>query len=200
LSASTGKLSKALQLPRIGGRSWCNTRGSGDRTCRACPLAVAGGETSVPHRAGERILAASLSLLLPVCNAQRGLETQVERVLDLLPELSDRFDVVIIDDGSTDETHEVAADLARRYPQVGVVRHSVQRGVEEAIKTGLGSSTADVVMVHASDAPLDSATLANLWSNSSGGSNDLRARPLSTERTKATEEPRRRRRASTARD
>jgi glycosyltransferase involved in cell wall biosynthesis len=111
-------------------------------------------------------LAASLSLLLPVCNAQQGLESQVERVLDVLPDLSDRFGVVIIDDASTDDTHEVARDLARRYPQVEVVRHPVHRGVDEAIQTGKGASTADVVMVHASDAPLDAATLASLWSSS----------------------------------
>ncbi len=113
-------------------------------------------------------MAASLSLLLPVCNAQRGLESQVERVLDVLPEISDRFDVVIIDDGSTDETHEVARNLARRYPQVEVVRHSAPRGVEQAIATGRQRSSGDVVLVHASDAPLDAATLASLWSTTSG--------------------------------
>lgn len=115
-------------------------------------------------------MAASLSLLLPVCNAQRGLESQVERVLDLLPDLSDRFDVVIIDDGSTDETHEVAADLARRYPQVGVIRHHAPRGIDQAIEAGRKQSTGDVVLVHDSNEPLDAAGLATLWSKSSGAS------------------------------
>ena len=142
-------------------------------------------------------MAASLSLLLPVCNAQKGLETQVERVLDVLPELSDRFDVVIIDDASTDETHEVAADLARRYPQVEVVRHPVRRGVEQAIQTGRGRSTADVVMVHASDEPLDAAKLATLWSTSSAKV-DRRDRAAANDRKPAAKE--RRRIVPTARD
>lgn len=143
-------------------------------------------------------MAASLSLLLPVCNAQKGLETQVERVLDVLPDLSDRFDVVIIDDASTDETHEVAADLARRYPQVEVVRHQVRRGVEQAIQTGRGRSTADVVLVHASDEPLDAAKLATLWSTSSAKV-DRRDRVAATDRKPAAKEQRRRA-ASAARD
>jgi glycosyltransferase involved in cell wall biosynthesis len=113
-------------------------------------------------------LPSSLSLLLPVCNAQKGLESQVERVLDVLPELCEQFDVVIIDDGSTDETHEVASDLARRYPQVDVVRHSAPRGMEQAIATGRQRSSSDVVLVHASGGPLDSAALAELWSTTSG--------------------------------
>lgn len=114
----------------------------------------------------------SLSLLFPVCNAQRALESQVERVLDILPELSERFDVVIIDDGSTDDTHEVAADLARRYPQVEVIRHRVTRGLDEAIATGRKHSTGDVVLVHTCDATIDARSLATYWSQASGAASD----------------------------
>ncbi|MEX2186256.1 MAG: glycosyltransferase [Pirellulales bacterium] len=144
-------------------------------------------------------MAASLSLLLPVCNAQRGLESQVERVLDVLPELCDRFDVVIIDDGSTDETHEVASNLARRYPQVEVVRHSVPRGVEQAVATGRECSTGDIVLVHTSDAPLDAAALANLWSTTSGSS-DGRPDASPTAAAMPKKNPTRRRRPATAMD
>jgi glycosyltransferase involved in cell wall biosynthesis len=139
----------------------------------------------------EKLLAASLSLLLPVCNAQRGLESQVERVLDLLPDLSDRFDVVIIDDGSTDETHEVASDLARRYPQVDVIRHHSPRGFDEAIEAGRKRSTSEVVLVHESAEPLDATGLANLWSKSSGASPLLPKRNAPAEAATATP-PRRR--------
>lgn len=143
-------------------------------------------------------MAASLSLLLPVCNAQRGLESQVERVLDVLPDISDRFDVVIIDNGSTDETHEVAEDLARRYPQVGVIRHSEPRDFDEAIEAGRKHSTGEVVLVHSSDEPLDAARLTNLWSKSSGASNSARTRNVPAE--KAAANASRRRRTATAAD
>jgi glycosyltransferase involved in cell wall biosynthesis len=139
--------------------------------------------------------------LLPVCNAQRGLETQIERVLDVLPEFSDRFDVVIIDDGSTDETHEVASDLARRYPQVGVIRHNEPRGVEEAIAAGRKRSTGDVVLVHSSNEPLDAAGLANLWSTTSGsatGGSAMAVRPRTTAVEKASGKASRRRVATAA--
>jgi glycosyltransferase involved in cell wall biosynthesis len=106
---------------------------------------------------GEIALTAQLSVLLPVCNAQAGLENQVERVMDLLPELADRFHVVIVDDGSTDDTHEVARDLARRYPQIEVVRHPVSLGVDEAIETGLGCTQSDVVLVHSGAEAFDAA-------------------------------------------
>jgi len=199
LLTHTVNLRPPLQLVPHGGRSRCNTRRWSDSLRPLARLSrfSAGDDMSAPRRRGERTLAASLSLLLPVCNAQKGLETQVERVLDVLPELSDRFDVVIIDDASTDETHEVAADLARRYPQVEVVRHPVRRGVEQAIQTGRGRSTADVVMVHASDEPLDAAKLATLWSTSSAKV-DRRDRAAANDRKPAAKE--RRRIVPTARD
>lgn len=102
-----------------------------------------------------------MSLLLPVCNAQGGLESQLERVLEILPELTDRFDVVIVDDGSTDDTHEVARDLARRYPQVEVVRHPTVRGMDQAIKSGIAKAQTDVVLVHQTNDWLNAAAVAD---------------------------------------
>ena len=105
-----------------------------------------------------------VSVVVPVCNAQHDLESQVEHILDLLPELTARFEVLIVDDGSTDETMEIALDLAARYPQVEAVRHETQRGVDEAIRTGLRRRQGGVVMVHTPEMPLDSSTLRRFCS------------------------------------
>ena len=86
-------------------------------------------------------------MLLPVHNAEDRLAIGVARLLDVLPDLTGRFDLLIIDDGSTDDTPEVAHDLARRFPQVGVVRHPVRLGLGEAIQTGLDHTAGEVVLV-----------------------------------------------------
>jgi hypothetical protein len=111
----------------------------------------------------ERPLEQSVSVFLPVRNAQSDLESQVEQLLDLLPELSGRFDVLIIDDGSTDETIDVARDLALRYPQVEAVRHAVPKGIDEAIQTGLEYSVSDVVLVQTDEGPMDPHEVRRLW-------------------------------------
>jgi glycosyltransferase involved in cell wall biosynthesis len=102
-------------------------------------------------------------VFLPVCNVQSALEAQVERVLDILPDLTDRFDVLIIDDGSTDETMEVARDLAVRYPQVGAIRHAERLGTAEAIQTGLNYAAGDVVLVHSGEGAIDPDELRKVW-------------------------------------
>jgi len=88
----------------------------------------------------------SLSVLLPVQNAESSLARTVGRMLDVTAELTDRFELIIVDDGSTDATSEVADELARRYPQVKLARHSVPRGSGEAIRTGLRLSHGQVII------------------------------------------------------
>jgi glycosyltransferase involved in cell wall biosynthesis len=64
----------------------------------------------------------SLSYILPVKNAQSDLVQQVERLLDMLSELTPWFELLIVDEQSYDDTQEIAYDLAQRYPQVNVTR------------------------------------------------------------------------------
>lgn len=89
---------------------------------------------------------APLSILLPVRNCQSTLSRTAEQILEVVGELNRRFELVIIDDGSTDATIEVADELAARYPQVSAVRHSAPLGRTAAIHTGLRRSRGQVVL------------------------------------------------------
>jgi glycosyltransferase involved in cell wall biosynthesis len=105
----------------------------------------------------------ALSVLLPVFNAQQSLETGVTEILELLPELSPRFELCILDDGSTDDTAEFARDLAARYPQIVVIRHPVRLGLAEAIQTGLDHTQGEVVLIGNEDYQLEPDDLRTLW-------------------------------------
>ncbi len=89
----------------------------------------------------------SLSVLLPVKNAQASLNNAVHEILDVMTDSGDRFEVLIIDDGSTDATSEVAHELTRHYPQIRLLRHGISRGRDAAIRTGLERSQGEVVML-----------------------------------------------------
>ncbi len=105
----------------------------------------------------------ALSVLLPVYNAQHSLEAGVTEILELLPELAGRFKLCIVDDGSTDDTSEVARDLAARYPQISVVRHPVRLGLAEAIQTGLDHTQGEMVLFDDDDYNLEPDDLRTLW-------------------------------------
>ena len=89
----------------------------------------------------------SLSVILPVHNAQEKLARQVSDILDILPDLSSQFQVLIVDDASTDATEEIAHELARTYPQVQLVRHTDHGGTSAAVQTGFDSTSADVIYI-----------------------------------------------------
>ena len=89
----------------------------------------------------------SLTVLLPVRDAQSTLASTVTQVLDMASDLSELFELLIIDDGSTDATMEVARELSRRYPQIRTVRHSQPLGEESALRAAFAQSRGDVVLV-----------------------------------------------------
>lgn len=89
-----------------------------------------------------------LSVVLTVHNAEKTLSEHVARMLDVLPDLTSRFELLIVDDGSTDQTEEVAHELARSYPQLSVARHSSRLGADGAAKTALTKTTGELVILH----------------------------------------------------
>jgi hypothetical protein len=84
-------------------------------------------------------------------------------MLDLLPELTHDFDLVIIDDGSTDATCEVAHDLATQFPQVKYHRHSRRRGADAVIRDGLTRTKSPVVLAHNGQPRIDAAEVLRVW-------------------------------------
>jgi hypothetical protein len=113
-----------------------------------------------------------LSVVLAVHNAEKTLAGQVARLLDLLPDLTSRFELLIVDDGSTDQTEEVAHELARDYPQLRVERHTQRLGPEGATRTAMNRTTGEVVIVHEGEATLAASALRRLWELSHEGRSD----------------------------
>jgi len=94
----------------------------------------------------------SVTVLLPVYNAQSTLLRRAIKALETASELGERFELVIVDDGSTDYTSEVAFELARDYPQIHAVRHGRRLGREAAIRSGLRRGHGEVVFLATDEA------------------------------------------------
>ena len=82
-----------------------------------------------------------VSILIPAYNAAPFLSRSVASALR---QTHDNIEVVIVDDGSTDETGAIADKLAEQDPRVKVV-HQENRGLAEARRSGLKAATADYI-------------------------------------------------------
>jgi glycosyltransferase involved in cell wall biosynthesis len=108
-------------------------------------------------------LSNSLSLIVPVRDCEATLARQVGRWLDVAAELTQRFEILVVDDGSVDHTFDVAQDLARQFPQIRALRSPGRRGVQQAARIGLEHATGDVVFVQDEQAEISGNDLRRLW-------------------------------------
>jgi glycosyltransferase involved in cell wall biosynthesis len=81
-----------------------------------------------------------LSYFFPAHNEAANLGGLVAEALETLPRLADRFEIVIVDDGSRDETPSLADALAAAHPEVRAVHHPTNLGYGAALRTGFGAA------------------------------------------------------------
>jgi glycosyltransferase involved in cell wall biosynthesis len=105
----------------------------------------------------------SLSVVLPVYNAEKTLSRQITKLLEVLPDITSDFEILVVDDGSTDHTEEVAFELSRYFPQLNVTRHNCRRGTDAAVRTGMMKTRGDVVFVQDEKAQIRVSDLKRLW-------------------------------------
>lgn len=103
----------------------------------------------------------SLSVFFPAYNEEANLAQTVEKAAGILPKVAQQWEILIIDDGSTDRTGEIAAGLAAECARVRVITHSPNRGYGAAFKSGLYGSRYDLIVFTDADGQFDFAEITN---------------------------------------
>ncbi|HEX2280741.1 MAG TPA: glycosyltransferase family 2 protein [Thermomicrobiales bacterium] len=91
-------------------------------------------------------LPGSLSLVLPAFNEEANIDAVVQDSLATLPAFVDRYEIIVVDDGSRDRTGEIVAGLVATDDRVRLIRHERNRGYGAALISGFDASTGDFVM------------------------------------------------------
>jgi glycosyltransferase involved in cell wall biosynthesis len=99
------------------------------------------GGPSVPIRVRE------LSWFFPAHNEEENLEPLVAEAVAALPALAERWEIVIVDDGSRDATPRLADELAAADPdRIRVVHHATNRGYGAALRSGFAAARHELVV------------------------------------------------------
>ncbi|MBV8726697.1 MAG: glycosyltransferase family 2 protein [Candidatus Eremiobacteraeota bacterium] len=95
----------------------------------------------------------SISVLVPAYNEEPILADTLAELWEYMNSLSDRyrFEIVVVDDGSTDRTLEVASSFAADKPNVRVVHQPINFGLGQALKLGFSNCTGDYIVTMDAD-------------------------------------------------
>jgi glycosyltransferase involved in cell wall biosynthesis len=96
-----------------------------------------------------------VSVFFPAHNEVENIGELTQKTVEALTGRVDDFEILIINDGSTDGTREKADELAATYPQVRAIHHEVNRGYGGAVKTGMRSCTKDWIFFTDGDGQFD---------------------------------------------
>jgi glycosyltransferase involved in cell wall biosynthesis len=88
----------------------------------------------------------SVSFFCPAYNDEKNLPDLIPTVVDFLTKHSEKFEIVIIEDGSPDKTGEVADVLAKKFSNIRVVHHVKNMGYTATLKEGFETAKYDYVM------------------------------------------------------
>jgi glycosyltransferase involved in cell wall biosynthesis len=88
----------------------------------------------------------SVSFFCPAYHDEKNLPTLVPHVLEFLKEITDTFEIIIVEDGSPDKTGEVADALAKQFANVRVIHHAKNMGYGAALHDGYLAAKYDYVM------------------------------------------------------
>ncbi len=104
----------------------------------------------------------ALSAFFPAYNEEGNISETVRQALEVLSAYADPFEVIVVDDGSTDRTAEVVQDLMAEDPRVRLVRHGRNRGYGAALRTGFAAARYEWVFFSDADLQFDLRDLERL--------------------------------------
>jgi glycosyltransferase involved in cell wall biosynthesis len=116
-------------------------------------------EVAAPAAAPETRRLPSLSAFFPVRDEEGNVVEMARALLAALPQVAERWELIIVDDGSRDGTAALADDLARRHADVWVVRHGRGLGYGAAIRSGIAAARYEYVFLTDGDRQFDPAQI-----------------------------------------
>lgn len=96
----------------------------------------------------------SLSIFLPAYNESENISKSVNALIRAIPD-SISFELIVVDDGSTDSTPQIVRNLIKNNDKIRLIRHRKNMGYGSAIATGLRASKKEWIFFADSDAQFD---------------------------------------------
>jgi glycosyltransferase involved in cell wall biosynthesis len=96
-----------------------------------------------------------LSIFFPFWNEEKNIEKVVLSAIEVAPTVAQKWEILLIDDGSVDKTLEKANQIKDKYKNISIITHQPNRGYGAALKSGFENSVYDYVVFVDGDLQFD---------------------------------------------
>ena len=101
----------------------------------------------------------TVSLVIPMFNEEENIEHAIACAVDALGRHAGGFEIVVVNDASTDRSAEIVRRLSEADPRIRLVEHEVNRKLGATIRTGFAAARMDLVLYMDADLPFDPDTV-----------------------------------------
>lgn len=106
-----------------------------------------------------------LSIFFPFWNEEKNVRRVVEDAISIAKDIAREWEILIVDDGSSDGTLEVGKELARQHRNVRVITHNPNRGYGAALKEGFNNAKYKYVVFTDGDRQFNFAEITKFIEN-----------------------------------
>jgi len=109
----------------------------------------------------KKYLMDELSVFFPCYNEEKNIEETVFKAIKVLKNTVKKWEIIIVNDGSKDNTAAVALNIKKLYPNIKIVTHNPNRGYGASFKSGLYNSKYKWIAFTDSDGQFDFSEITN---------------------------------------
>jgi dolichol-phosphate mannosyltransferase len=105
----------------------------------------------------------SISVVMPAYNEDDVLPVSLQEAVDALEDIATDWEILVVDDGSTDATPEILAEWSAREPRIKVLTQATNQGYSKALIRGFKAASKNAVFYTDADAQFDLHEIARLY-------------------------------------
>jgi len=96
-----------------------------------------------------------LSVILPAFNEEKNIPIVIKKTINALNDLKCPGEIIVIDDGSTDNTAGEVESILSSTPQLCLIKHKINKGLTESLMTGFSHARGDIIIFLCADLQSD---------------------------------------------